>query len=101
MTSTTCFIVLGVAESNTDSSNSPTESQKVLVAVATNRTDAEKIIGEDYLSTLQTHNLNPINRPISVIQPVIEGSVTEGYSMLGYTWYIVPVEFDTLLNFTF
>lgn len=81
-----CYLVIGVDTETT---------QQALVGIADSYQSASDIVGKDYMAIIASKNINPLQHPISSFA----GTDNDGYSIKGYTWTFVPVQFNTLLNF--
>lgn len=68
-------------------------TQRALVGVATNETEALKLISQDHINIVTGNGLNPFTKPVEKIND-------EEYKLSGepMTWKIISVEPNTIVN---
>jgi hypothetical protein len=106
------ILVIGT-EGNEESAT----SQKTLVGIAGNDTEAQELVGKDYLALCNTAGLNPLINPAYPLYDDGDSGSADpsdpegisafttprqvtGYTITGYTWNFVKVPVGQLVNFT-
>lgn len=99
------FLVVGVSEAvayaeggNSSSEAGAIPSQTSIVGVATDLDAAKDIIGKDYLETLGRVGKTPITMQLT--GPYVANDNSVSYAIVGYTWHAIPLQFNTVVNFT-
>jgi hypothetical protein len=88
------ILVLGV-QAPPNNPGSSDHAPVVLVGVSTTKSGAEKIIASDYVEFLKLCGKTPLDLMIS------KGDDGLTYSIPGYTWSLVSVRVNQLVNQTF
>lgn len=95
------FLVVGVSEESKVMDGevvvSHQPSQTSIVGVTTSKYESELLVGQDYMHLLTRNSLNPLLNPMSRLDGE-DGS--SSYAISGYTWHIVPLKLNSLVNFT-